>query len=178
MTAAEHPGTPKQAERRARADRGAKPDPVPVDPDEPTPAEIREALTAGFDAPDAEAAEIARALVQRIMGAEKREDLLEPIAPINAAQVLERRIGITGYQLRKSRYPDGLRVYLLLDAVELTTGELLLIYTGAVNVLGQVIRGTALAALDVPVKFIQRPSSLHPDRSLLWLVAADAPPPQ
>ncbi|HEY5989328.1 MAG TPA: hypothetical protein VIV12_23545 [Streptosporangiaceae bacterium] len=153
------------------------PEPEPdQDPDTPTLAEIAQALTRGVDVPEIEPEAMAAALVGRVMGLDDKADVLVPITPTTASLVTERPLQITDYQLRKSYYLDGLGVYLLIDAVDLSTGEVLLIMCGATNVVAQVLRAADLGALGVPVKFEQRTSQANPDRTLLWLRPYDQPP--
>lgn len=153
------------------------PEPEPdQDPDTPTPAEIAQALTRGVDVPEVEPEVMAAALVDRIMDEDVPGDVLTPITPTTASLVAERPLQITGYQLRKSYYLDGLGVYLLIDAVDLSTGEVLLIMCGATNVVAQVLRAAELGALEVPVRFEQRTSQANPDHTLLWLRPYDQPP--
>ncbi len=157
----------------------AAPEPEPDrDPDEPTPAEIAQALKRGVDTPEVDYEVMAAALVSRVMDAEAQGEVLTPITPTTAYQVAERPLQITGYQLRKSYYLDGSGVYLLLDAVDLSNGEVLLIMCGAVNVVAQVLRAAETGALEVPVRFEQRTSQAHPDRTLLWLRPYDQSPAQ
>lgn len=157
----------------------SKPEPEP-EPEPPawqaSPAEIAAALQSGQDAGEPSDEDLTRALVDRVMGNELPQKWGEPIRPIPASQFTERPFAVLGYEIRKSYFLDNHGVYVLIDAVELSTGEQFLIQTSAVNVLAQVLNAADLGALGVPVKIVSQTSQVDPTRQLLWLRPVDLPP--
>lgn len=153
-------------------EQGDQGDTVDAPPEErATQGDIAHALYQGLDVEVTDAQAIAWKIAQRIIAASTAEEVWEPLAPIDAAQLAltEKPIRVEAFEVLRSAFDSVAGVYLIIDAVDLGTGELLLVKCGATNVVAQLIRARELGALPENLKFQARQSALHPDRSILWL---------
>ena len=172
-------GDPKP-KRRPRPASLPEPEPTVVDDrgepkgpeedqeeDQATPEDVTRALRAGINVDVADETEVARRIVERIMRAETPDQLWEPIVPVGARQLSETPIKVFDFQALRSPHEGGVGVYLVIDAVDLLTGERLLVTCGASNVVAKLIRAAQLGALPENVKFTVTPSRANPERMVV-----------
>jgi len=143
-----------------------------------SPEEVYRALRTGIEIHVASSTEVARRIVERIMAAESREELWDPIVPVGARDLSMTPIRVFGFQALKSSMNNAVGVFLMIDAVDLSSGEKLLVSCGAPNVVGKLVRAAQLDALPENVRFTLKPSRLNPDQQIidLELVAAEQVP--
>lgn len=115
-------------------------------------------------------AEIARAIMERILTADTPEAVLEQSGTTSARDVLEVPLELTDARFMRSGFDEGPGAYALLTMVN-ADGEQLTVTCGGRNVLAQVFRLKQLAALPRRVKFVEAGQTAQGYRPL-WLNAA------
>lgn len=93
----------------------------------------------GEVAPDAEDEEaVQRALVERILAAETLADTFQDLTTIATKELKGRPLAVRDCRLMESQIEGSRGVYMLLDCVDLTTGEALVANTGAPQIMAVV----------------------------------------
>lgn len=97
--------------------------------------------------PQADEGDGAEAIVAQILSAATIEDLDAPWRAEEGKALIGKPISIVGAKARKSDYADGLGVFLVVDAVNLETGEATIFTTGSVSVVAQIVKAFCMDAL-------------------------------
>lgn len=98
---------------------------------------------------------IAQSIAQSTLNAETLDDVFnEGSGSKNAEDMIGRPIEVQGIMLRESQI-EGQTSYLLINAVDLTTGELVVINTSATKVVAQLARAEELKGFPLKVELYQ-----------------------
>lgn len=102
--------------------------------------------------------QIQRAILERLMAASTVEEILREDETVATKALVGKPLEITDCRVMKSSFEGGLGVYLIADAIDLDTGELIVINTGATKIVGQLIalKKTNNLPIKVTVKEVGR----------------------
>ena len=113
--------------------------------------------------------EASREIVLRILASGDADQVFDQAGTTPCSDILNTPIKITGARAMKSAYESGATMYLLLDVVDLTSGESLLVTCGARNVMAQLYRLTQLDALPVDCRIVPSERPTAEGYRPLWL---------
>lgn len=121
-------------------------------------------------------AEISREIIMQLLSAETDEELEQVGSAIGLRDLLGVPIQLHGFKWRPSSFEEGQRVFFVVFATRLDTGERIVATTGSGNVLAQLCnrarRGTLLNAV---VKAVQADRDTKQGFRPYWLVSAKNP---
>jgi hypothetical protein len=102
--------------------------------------------------------QIQRAILERLMTAETVEQVLREDETVATKQLVGKKLRVTDARVMQSSFEGGLGVYLIADAIDLDTGELIVVNTGATKIVGQLIRlkQKGWLPVDVTIKEVGR----------------------
>lgn len=84
--------------------------------------------------------QIQRAILERLMAAETVDQVLREDTTVATKALVGKPLQITDCRVMQSAFEGGLGVYLIAEAIDLDTGELIVINTGATKIVGQLVR--------------------------------------
>lgn len=84
--------------------------------------------------------QIQRAILERLMTAETLEQVLREDETVATKALVGKPLRITDCRVMQSSFDGGMGVYLIAEAIDMDTGELIVINTGATKIVGQLIR--------------------------------------
>lgn len=84
--------------------------------------------------------QIQKAILERLMSAETVDQVLREDETVATKALVGKRLRIIDARVMQSTFEGGLGVYLIADALDLDSGELIVINTGATKIVGQLIR--------------------------------------
>lgn len=110
-----------------------------------------------------------RDIVMQILQAEDVDAVLEGANVTPARDLLGVPLRINGAKAKKSAYEDGATMYVLIDAVNLATGEMVKISCGARNVMAQLFRTYQLNGFPLDCRILESERPTAEGFRPLWL---------
>lgn len=155
-------------------------DPAPGEPIRATAGDVAvqadDSLLATIEAMgvdlDIDPGDMAEQITKRLLTAESLDDLLSPQEAEKADDWIGKAIEVHGGRWMRSDYDEGAPVYLLIDAVDVESGERVLITCGARNVMAQVMRMHQQGWLPAKVKITRARRASKAGFFPLWLEPA------
>lgn len=118
---------------------------------------VKEAFLALVDAVPEAGGDAYSRIVAQILAAESVDDLDAPWQANSLRLMLNRPIRVDTIRRMPSDFTEGLGFFLVLDGVELDTGERITATTGSVAIVAQLVRAHSLG--ELPLTVIARASS-------------------
>lgn len=108
-----------------------------------------------------------QAILERLMTADSLEALLREDETVATKKLVGKPLEFTDCRVMRSNFEGGLGAYLIAEAIDLDTGELIVVNTGATKIVGQLIRAKQRGwlPLKATVKEVGRPKEGQ-DRAL------------
>ena len=129
----------------------------------------------GDDTPEfVDPEQASRDIVMQILAAEDVDAVFDIAGTTPCEEVLDRPLQIDQARAMRSAYDAGATMYLLLDVVDLETGESLKVTCGARNVMAQLYRITQVGKLPVRARISRTDRPTAAGYYPLWLKRVDA----
>lgn len=116
-----------------------------------------------------DAEQASRDIVMQILQAADADEILEGAEVTPAKAMLGKPLRINGARAKKSAYEEGATMYVLIDAVDLGTGEVVKISCGSRNVLAQLYRTYQLNAFPLDCRILESERPTANGFRPLWL---------
>lgn len=159
------------AQPKPRGKRGREPEPPPPPEEDQTEGKIIGMST--VEEPDP--VEVDQFIAARVMAEVEAEQILTPRVRRRAIDLVAKPLGLLAFHVIESGDEAGPGVYGLMEMVDLTTGEQMIVTTGARHLLAQLYALRRQDALPLEVTIEHSQMDLDPSGFRIWLRAA--PPP-
>lgn len=110
----------------------------------PATAWLDQALSAEMTTGDSEAAYAVENILTRVMNATTLEELLADESVFDARALLDEKLQFWGFKVNKSDFADGMKGYMVIEAIRRSDGQNILVSCGAYRVQAVMLRAKTL----------------------------------
>lgn len=128
--------------------------PSVIDRTAPLAVQVDQILNHGLAVPEDDPQVIAQSIANRLLQAESIEELFAPTTTKNSTDLVGQRLQLRDAVIRKSDL-ENTQMYMLIDAVNLETGEAIVMNTSSPRIMAQVARASDLGALPLSVQVVE-----------------------